>query len=189
MGSAAGHYLARGGHGGSCSRRARRRSVAVVDEASERRRSGDRGKDILLMPLPASYASLFVLSFLAATVLPLSSEVALAALVGVQGQLVAPVLVATAGNVLGACTTYWLGRKAANALVRRRVTSRKEERAARLLRRYGGPALLLSWVPILGDALVALAGVTKLPLRAFLFWVTLGKGARYAVVAWTVSGL
>jgi len=44
-------------------------------------------------------------------------------------------------------------------------------------------------MPVIGDALVALAGATKLPLRAFLFWATLGKGLRYAVVAWTVSVL
>jgi membrane protein YqaA with SNARE-associated domain len=141
------------------------------------------------MPLLASYAGLFVLSFLAATVLPLSSEAALAALVGLRGELVAPVLVATAGNVVGACTTYWLGRKAAQAIARRRGTTKKETQAAWLLRRYGAPALLLSWVPVIGDALVALAGAAKLPLGAFLFWVTFGKGVRYAAVAWTVSAL
>ncbi len=139
------------------------------------------------MPLLASYASLFTLSFLAATVLPLSSEAALATVVATQGQLVAPVLVATAGNVLGACTTYWLGRQAARVVVRERETTSKEARAARLLQRYGGPTLLLSWVPIIGDALVVLAGATKLPLVAFLFWVTLGKGLRYAAIAWTIS--
>lgn len=53
-----------------------------------------------------AYAGLFAGSFLAATVLPLSSEVPLAALVRAEGRMVAPVLVATAGNYLGACTTY-----------------------------------------------------------------------------------
>jgi membrane protein YqaA with SNARE-associated domain len=139
--------------------------------------------------LVLTYAGLFILSFLAATVLPLSSEAALATLVGTQGQFVAPVLVATAGNVLGACTTYWLGRQAARAVVHHHEAARKEGRTAQLLRRYGGPTLLLSWVPILGDTLVALAGAMKIPLGAFLFWVTLGKGLRYAVVAWSVSAL
>ncbi len=139
------------------------------------------------MPLLASYAGLFAWAFLAATVLPLSSEAPLAALVSVRGEFVAPVLVATVGNVFGACTTYWIGRQAGKALARRHETSEKESRASRLLRRYGGPALLLSPVPVLGDALVALAGATKLPLGAFLFWVTLGKGLRYAAVAWAVS--
>ena len=133
------------------------------------------------------YAGLFALSFLAATVLPLGSEAALAALVGVRGQIIAPVLVATAGNVLGSCTTYWLGRKTAGTFVRRRGPTKKEERAAWLLRRYGGPALLLSFLPVIGDALVAIAGATGLSPRVFLFWVIAGKGLRYAAVAWAVS--
>jgi membrane protein YqaA with SNARE-associated domain len=134
------------------------------------------------------YAGLFFLSFLAATVLPLSSETSLGALVAVRGELVVPVLVATVGNVLGSCTTYWIGRRAARALVEPHKVTSGRVRAERLLRRYGGPALLLSSLPVLGDALVALAGATKVPFRSFLFWVTLGKGVRYAVVAWTVSG-
>ena len=136
-----------------------------------------------------SYAGLFALSFLAATVLPLGSEAALAALVVTSERVVAPVLVATAGNVLGSSTTYWIGRKTAQALARRRKITRREERASRLLRRYGAPAMLLSPVPVIGDALVALAGATNLPPAAFLCWVTLGKGLRYAVVAWAVSSL
>ncbi len=140
------------------------------------------------MALLASYAGLFAWSFLAATVLPLSSEAPLAALVGVGEQLVAPVLVATAGNVLGSCTTYWLGRRA-RSLVRPSETTKKEARAARVLQSYGGPALLLSFLPVIGDVLVALAGAMKLPFRAFLFWVTLGKGLRYVAVAWTFSAL
>ena len=134
------------------------------------------------MPVLA-YAGLFAWSFLAATALPLGSEAALAAVVGARGELVAPLLVATAGNVLGSCTTYWLGRGAARILAQRREHARKGERAARLLRRHGAPALLLSPVPVIGDALVALAGATRVPFGAFLFWVALGKGARYAAVA------
>lgn len=134
-----------------------------------------------------AYAALFALSFLAATVLPLGSEAALAALVHSRGQFLAPVLAATVGNVLGACTTYWIGRRAARIFARRRTTTRREERASKLLRRYGAPALLLSPVPVIGDALVALAGATKVPPVAFLLWATLGKGLRYAAVAWAAS--
>ena len=131
-----------------------------------------------------AYGGLFFWSFLAATVLPLSSEVPLVALVRLEGRLVAPVLVATLGNYLGACTTYWVGRRAARTLGARRDPSKGERRAARLLNRYGQPALLLSWVPLVGDALVALAGATGLPFRAFSLWVVLGKAARYFAVAW-----
>ena len=136
-----------------------------------------------------AYAGLFAWSFLAATALPLGSEPALVALVGVRGELVVPLLVATAGNVLGACTTYWLGRKASRIFGQHLDPVRKEARAARLLRRYGGPALLLSPLPVIGDVLVALAGATRVPFGVFLFWVTLGKGARYAAVALAASTL
>lgn len=135
------------------------------------------------------YAGLFLWSFAAATALPLGSEAALAAVVVASEQIVTPLLVATAGNVLGACTTYWLGRKASRVFGRHREPSGKGARAARLLRRHGAPALLLSPVPVVGDALVALAGATRVPFGAFLLWVTLGKGARYAAVALAASAL
>lgn len=138
------------------------------------------------MALLASYATLFAMSFVAATAVPMSSEPAPILLVRSGGDIVLPILVATVGNVLGACTTYLLGRGASRAYEK---TARKDpirpkrgqERALRLLTRYGQPALALSWVPVLGDALVALAGVTRVRFAPFLLWVTLGKGARFLV--------
>lgn len=127
-------------------------------------------------------AALFMWSFLAATILPLGSEAPLAVYVRSYGQVTVPVLTATAGNYLGACTTYWLGRRAAQALGSGSEAAEGDTRSARLLRRFGPPALLLSWVPILGDALVALAGATRMPFRAFSLWAVLGKGLRYLAV-------
>ncbi len=130
-----------------------------------------------------SYAALFTLSFLAATVIPMSSEPPLIYLVTTEQHIVLPVLIGTVGNVLGACTTYWISRRAAQAVAEQRKPARGHARAARMLRRYGQPALLLSSVPLLGDALVAIAGVTKMHFGAFCFWVALGKGLRYLVIA------
>ena len=130
-----------------------------------------------------SYAALFALSFLAATIIPMSSEPPLIYLVTTQQHVMLPVLVGTVGNVLGACTTYWISRRAAQALVEQRKPARGHTRAARMLRRYGQPALLLSWVPILGDALVAIAGATRMHFGAFCLWVSLGKGLRYLAIA------
>ena len=135
------------------------------------------------MSLVYPYAALFFWSFLAATVLPLSSEPPLIYLVTVQRAIVLPVLVGTAGNVLGACKTYWISRRATGTLAKRKKPTKRQEHAARILQRYGQPALLLSWVPILGDALVALAGAAKMRLAHFCFWVALGKGLRYLVIA------
>ena len=130
-----------------------------------------------------AYATLFVWSFLAATVLPLGSEPALVATVRSSRLLLLPVLIATLGNYLGACTTYLIGRGIWKA-VERRARSPREERAAAIIDRYGQPALLLSWVPLLGDAIVLMAGVARMNFAAFSVWTIVGKAARYAVVAW-----
>jgi membrane protein YqaA with SNARE-associated domain len=135
----------------------------------------------------ALYGALFAWSFLAATLLPIGSELALIGAVRSEGAWFVPVVVATAGNYLGACTTYWIGRRAATALGR--DAAAEDSRAARLMRRYGQPSLLLSWVPLVGDALVALAGGVRVPFGSFSVWVVAGKAARYAVVAWVAQAM
>ena len=130
------------------------------------------------------YVGLFVAAFLAATILPLPSEVPLAVIVRRTGDVGWPVAVATLGNYLGACTTYLLARAVA-----RRVAGPQRPvaaHAARTVRRFGPPALLLSWVPLLGDALVVVAGASSIPFGVFSIWTAAGKAVRYAVVAWGV---
>ena len=124
---------------------------------------------------------LFVAAFAAATVLPLASEVPLALVIRRDGEVFWPVVVATLGNYLGACTTYALARA---AVERFGGTRARGSRALRWFERYGPPALLLSWVPAVGDGLVALAGAARVPFWTFSLWTAAGKGARYAVVAW-----
>jgi len=129
-----------------------------------------------------AYGGLFVAAFLAATLLPLPSEVPLGVLVRSERHILWPVLVATAGNYLGATTTYWLAR----GVVGRRVSTPESTggRALSLFRQYGAPILLLSWVPVVGDGIVAVAGAAGLPYAAFSAWTIAGKAARYIVVAW-----
>ena len=127
-------------------------------------------------------AGLFIAAFLAATILPLASEVPLVLLVRRDGAIFWPVAVATAGNYLGACTTYLLARAAAARLAP--ASTVPTSRAAGWFHRYGAPSLLLSWVPVAGDGLVALAGATAIPFAVFSVWTALGKAARYVVVAW-----
>ena len=127
---------------------------------------------------------LFVWAFAAATILPLSSEVALVMEVLRRGDWRVPVLVATLGNVLGAGTTYALARF---AVTRAPAPSPRVARASALLARYGAPVLLLSWVPVIGDVIVALAGLSRMPLLPFMLWTTVGKAARYVAVAVAVT--
>lgn len=129
---------------------------------------------------------LFAWSFAAATVLPLSSEVPLAVVVRNSGTWVVPVLVATAGNVLGACTTYWMARAAVTVVSPR---SARVQRAGALLAHYGPPTMLLSWVPLVGDVLVALAGAAVMPFWKFAAWMAVGKCVRYVAVAVAIAQL
>jgi membrane protein YqaA with SNARE-associated domain len=135
------------------------------------------------------YAVLFAWSFLAATVLPLGSEVAFAAVVHRQEQVLLPIAVATVGNSLGAFTTYWLGAKAADLAAERGAMSSPARRAAELLKRHGQPVVFFSWVPVLGDALVAAAGAAKMARGPFAAWVVSGKALRYLALAWSVQRL
>lgn len=74
---------------------------------------------------------LFAWSFAAATVLPLSSEVPLAVVVRSSDEWIAPVVVATAGNTLGACTTYWLARAAVTVVPPRGERTRERAHCLR----------------------------------------------------------
>jgi membrane protein YqaA with SNARE-associated domain len=131
-----------------------------------------------------AYLTLFAWSALAATLIPIGSE---AAVVVMGQQRYAPaaiVVVATAGNYLGACTTYWLARKARAALTAHDSDSERESRAARLMARYGQASLLFTWVPLVGDALVAVAGFTGVRFLPFSLWTATGKLLRYVAVVW-----
>ena len=129
--------------------------------------------------------ALLASSFLAATILPFASEVPLAVVVRRHGEFLLPVTIATLGNYLGACTTYGLARAAAGRLAGSSNSSTsKSPRALALFERYGAPALLLSWIPILGDAIVLLAGASRVKFVPFSMWTVVGKAARYAAVAW-----
>jgi membrane protein YqaA with SNARE-associated domain len=136
-----------------------------------------------------AYLTLFAWSFLAASILPFASEPMLIALVRAREDFAAPVAVATAGNYLGACTTYLLARAAARRLapVSRTVTA--HQRAVALVERFGQPALLLSWVPLIGDAIVVVAGGVGIRFLPFSLWVVAGKLARYSAVAWLARSL
>ena len=51
------------------------------------------------------------------------------------------------------------------------------------LRRWGAPALLLSWLPVVGDALPLAAGCLRMPATSCAVWMAVGKLLRYVVVA------
>ena len=122
----------------------------------------------------ASLLGLFVASFLSATLLPGGSEAVLVVLILARPELAGAALVlATIGNTLGGMTTYAMGRAVPQSTVPRKSA---------LVGRRGAPILLLSWVPLIGDALCAAAGWLRLAWLPCLFWMALGKAARYAAI-------
>ncbi|EPE7078036.1 YqaA family protein [Cronobacter sakazakii] len=126
-----------------------------------------------------SLLSLFTSSFLSATLLPGGSEAVLVALlVSVKTAPWLLVLTATIGNSLGGLTNVILGR-----LFPLRESSRWQERAQGWLQRFGAPALLLSWLPLVGDLLCLLAGWLRLPWGPVIFFLCLGKALRYIIIA------
>lgn len=136
------------------------------------------------------YASLFATAFLAATILPMQSEAVLAGML-VSGSFSVPLLlsVATLGNTLGAVVNWWLGGQVERFKTSRWFPVRPEqlERARQRYHRWGRWSLLLSWLPLGGDALTVIAGVMKEPMISFILLVGMGKLARYLVVAGLVN--
>ena len=134
--------------------------------------------------------ALFVLSFLAATVLPLGSEWLLVALIFNSFAVEDVVAVATVGNYLGACTTYGIGFWGSAFLIQRvfRVDARQEKKAVVFFRKYGSWSLLLSWVPVIGDPLCIVAGSLRLNFFLFSLLVFIGKLIRYAIIAGVAAG-
>jgi membrane protein YqaA with SNARE-associated domain len=132
-----------------------------------------------------SYPSLFFISFLAATVLPLGSEWFLTVMIVGGDSPVLLVLVATIGNYLGACTTYLIGIYGGPFLLERvlRIDQKAHDKAIDRYRRYGSWSLLFSWLPIVGDPLCFTAGVFRTGFSRFSLLVLLAKLGRYTSVA------
>ena len=132
------------------------------------------------------YIGLFIAAFLAATILPLSSEIVLTALLlsGLPPGIL--VTVATIGNVLGSLVNYSLGYWASLGLIKKWLKMSEDEfvLAEQRFRKYGMFSLCFAWVPIIGDPLTVMAGVLRIRLIWFLILVTSGKLLRYAVISY-----
>ena len=136
------------------------------------------------------YLTLFAVSFLAATLLPLGSEALLVYDVTQGYSLFFLWGVATLGNTLGSMLNYVLGRKGERYLEKKgKVSVEKMKQARGFFKRYGAWSLLLSWVPIVGDPLTFVAGVLRYDFKCFSLIVFFAKGLRYAVVIFLASNL
>jgi membrane protein YqaA with SNARE-associated domain len=116
---------------------------------------------LALLAVPeVGLTSIFIVSLISATLLPLGSEPAVFAVVKANSTMLWPaILVATVGNTLFAKhkETRWLG----------------------WLQRFGSKTMLLAWLPIIGDPLCALAGWLRLPFWPSVMYMAIGKFLRY----------
>lgn len=138
-----------------------------------------------------SYLGLFLAAFGAATLLPLQSEAVLVGMLVSRSYSTAALLtVAIVGNVLGSVVNWSIGRSMERYRHKRwfPISERHLTRAQATYRRFGRWALLLSWMPIIGDPITLVAGVMRERLWPFLIIVTLAKGLRYLALAAVTLG-
>lgn len=129
----------------------------------------------LLAAPEVGLTSVFIISFVSATLLPAGSEPAVFAVAKANAELFWPaILVATVGNTLGGMVDYWMGYQAKQTFAKER-----QSRWFHWLERYGAKTMLLSWLPGIGDPLCTLGGWLKLPFWPCVGYMAIGKLARY----------
>jgi membrane protein YqaA with SNARE-associated domain len=137
-----------------------------------------------------SYFSLFISAFLAATLLPISSEIFLASLV-LSGKydLMWLWTWATVGNVTGSMINWVLGRYFIRLVDKSELSKSQSNinKAKKMFLKYGTWTLLLTWLPVIGDPLSFIAGVFRVPIFLFILLVSLGKGVRYFIVIYLIK--
>jgi membrane protein YqaA with SNARE-associated domain len=131
------------------------------------------------------YLSLFFISFLAATILPFSSELTLAGLISTSNYDNLLLLVfASFGNVLGSVFNWGLGFYVRNLTIKKWFPFKETqiERSSKWFSKFGKWSLLFAWVPIVGDPLTFVAGLLRVRFLDFIILVAIGKVSRYLII-------
>ncbi len=136
------------------------------------------------------YLSLFFISFLAATILPFSSELTLAGLISTSNYENLLLLVfASFGNVLGSVFNWGLGFYARNLTIKKWFPFKETqiERSSKWFSKFGKWSLLFAWVPIVGDPLTFVAGLLRVRFFDFIILVAIGKVSRYVIIFYLIG--
>jgi membrane protein YqaA with SNARE-associated domain len=136
------------------------------------------------------YLSLFGISFLAATILPFSSELTLAGLISTSNYDNLSLLVfASFGNVLGSVFNWGLGFYARNLTIKKWFPFKETqiERSSKWFSKFGKWSLLFAWVPIVGDPLTFVAGLLRVRFLDFIILVAIGKVSRYLIIFYLIG--
>ena len=136
------------------------------------------------------YLSLFAISFLAATILPFSSELTLAGLITTSNyDNLLLLIVASFGNILGSVVNWVLGFYSRNLTTKKWFPFKDKQikNSSKWFSKFGKWTLLFAWVPVIGDPLTLAAGLFRVKFVEFLILVTIGKISRYIIIFYLLS--
>jgi len=137
-----------------------------------------------------SYFQLLLFSFLAATILPFSSEILLSTMYMTGSfQTFNLLVIASLGNISGSIVNWYLGKKI-NLYQKKKwfpVSSDRLKKSEYYFQKYGLWSLLLSWVPIIGDPITLFAGILNVRFQIFVILVSISKISRYVFVLYLAS--
>ena len=155
-----------------------RRSIRQPDGAQE-----------TMASMLSIYFTLALSAFLAATLIPLGSEVAVGAAILAGADPWVTLMIASTANTAGSVVNWMLGRAIERFRNRRwfPVSARQLEMAQQRFTRYGRWSLLFAWLPVVGDPLTFVAGILRIRFTSFVLLVAIGKSLRYAVLIFLLN--
>ena len=134
-----------------------------------------------------AYSSVFISSFLSATILPGHSEITLTIFILLEkySQFLL-IFFASFGNILGSVINWYLGFYITKFVNKSWFPFKKKQldKASLWYLKYGKWSLFFSWVPIIGDPLTIVAGIFRVPLVIFITIVSISKVLRYIFVVY-----
>ena len=136
------------------------------------------------------YLALFIITFLAATILPFSSEFTLGGLISTNNyNNLLLIIFASLGNVLGSTLNWVLGFYFRNLSTKKWFPFQDNQinKASSWFKRFGQWSLLFAWVPFVGDPLTLVAGLLRVNFLNFIILVSIGKVSRYIFIFYLVS--
>ena len=139
------------------------------------------------------YVGLFLASFLAATIIPLGSEIVLSILIANNYDITLSLFVASVGNWTGGLSSYGIGRIGNWNFIERyfKISRQKIESLKIKIDDWGSLLAFFCWLPIIGDPIAISLGFFRTNFFMVSFWMFIGKLIRYVIWAmityWTIS--
>ena len=140
--------------------------------------------------IEVGYFGLFLLTFLSATILPLSSELMLILMLTQSYSPLTCLIVATSGNSLGGITNYTIGRLGNIKWLKRiGVKEDKIHKTLPKIQKFGAYMAFLSWVPFIGDLFIVALGFFRVSFTKVTLFMVIGKFTRYLIIIYFLSQL